>query len=207
MHSSIRVLSLLAIIVLVSGCGSSTQRIIRVTVQYPGASPQDVADILAYPIETKLLGLPHIESITSISSAGSLETYIVLARDSRPHEVLSRVVGELPGNHFPSAATTPTVELLPTTATIPTVSPTDIDCIVVDLNREVIAKHAIPIGNVVSAMQEQAGGSASDMSRLATLRAIRVPAPDDRRVPLTELAEIRVENQPSHIVTRWPSGE
>lgn len=104
-------------------------------------------------------------------------------------------------------ATTPSVELLPATVTIPAVSPTDTAYIVVALDRTAIAKHDISIRIVLSAMQKQAGGSASDMSRLAKLRAVRVTAPDNHRVSFTELAEIRVEKQPSQIVTRWPSGE
>lgn len=183
---------------------SVRQRMVRVTLQWPGASPQEVSDALAAAVETTLLGLPHVDSITSISSAGKLDSYVVMARDSRPDEVLGRIVEELPRDQFPAEADTPSVELLPTTATMPDVSSTQVDYIVVDLDRSAIAKHAIPIGKVLSTMQEQAGGSASDMSRLPKLRAIQVTATDNRRVPFTELAEIRVEKQPSHIVTRWP---
>ena len=207
MKPGIRLLPFLTILALVCGCGKHSQRMVRVTAQHPGASPQEVADALAYPIEIKLLGLPHVDSITSISSAGRLETYIVIAHDGHPQEVLSRIVAELHSSmdQLPPGATAPAVELLPRTGTVPADSPTEIDCVVVELKREAIAEYGIPIRNVVSALQEQAGGNVSDVSRMEKLRAIRVTGPDENDVPVTELAEFRVEKRPSHIVTRWPS--
>ena len=205
MYSRIRLSIFLAITMLASGCGGGPQQMIRVTIQFPGASTQEVADTLANPVELSLLMLPNTDSITTISSAGSLECYIVVARSKRPEEVLARIVEELPGQQFPPKVAHPVAELLPAAATIPAIELADVDCIVIDLNRAAAAEHGIPIGSVVSAIEEQAGGSASDMNRLPLLQAVVVHAPDDRNVPLTELAEIRVEKQPSHIVTRLPA--
>ena len=207
MFSSIRLLSLTAIIVVLSGCDNDTRRIIRVTTQYPGATPQQVAETLAAPVENSLLGLPNVDSITSISTSGRLESYIEFTPDSRPDEMLARIAESLPTKQFPNEATAPSLKLLPNTESIPTVKPTDIDYIVFELNREKVANYGISVANVLSAMQEQASGSASDMSRLAKLHKVQVTAPNDRRVPLLELGEIRLEKQPTHIVTRWPLGE
>lgn len=208
MKPGIILLPLLTILALVCGCGRHGQRIVRVTAQYPGAPPQDVADALAYPIEIKLRGFPHVDSITSISSAERLETYIVISHDGHPQEVLSRIAAELHSRmiQLPDGATVPAVDLLPKTATVPAVSPTEIDRVVVELKREAIAKYGIPIQDVVSALQEHAGANVSVVSRMEELRAIRVTGPDENDVPVTELAEFRVEKQPSHVVTRWPSG-
>jgi HAE1 family hydrophobic/amphiphilic exporter-1 len=43
-----------------------------VSVQYAGASPTDVEELLAKPIENAVSGLPGIDSMTSTSSEGSL---------------------------------------------------------------------------------------------------------------------------------------
>jgi Cu/Ag efflux pump CusA len=205
MRPSAKLLPLLAMLAVVWGCGCSQQRIIRVTVQDPGKSPRYVADALANAIEMKVLGLPHIESFTSISSDGSLETYIVVAQDGDPQEAVGRIEAAFLTADPLLGDAVPTVELLPKTATIPAVTPTEIDCVVVELKRREIARHGIRIRDVFSAMQEQAGGSASDIARLEKLRAVQVIDLDKQRVPLTELADIRIEKQPSHIVTRWPS--
>ncbi len=41
-----------------------------VSVAYPGASPTDVEELVAKPLENTVAGLPGIESITSTSSEG-----------------------------------------------------------------------------------------------------------------------------------------
>ena len=166
-----------------------------------------MAGALANPIEIKLRGLPHVDSITSFSSAERLETYIVISHDAHPQEVLSRIAAELQGieNQLPYGAKTPAVELLPRTAKVPGDSPTEIDGVFVDLKREAIAKHRIPIRNVISVLREQIDADAPEVSLMEKLRAIQVTGPDENDVPVTELVEFREEKQPSHIVTRWPS--
>ncbi|MDA0765302.1 MAG: efflux RND transporter permease subunit [Verrucomicrobia bacterium] len=202
---TIRALPILVALVLLGGCSEDSKRVIRVTTQLSGASPHEVMETLVLRIEFQLIGLPGVDSITSISSIGSLETYVLVAQEGDIDEMITRVEEELSNAELPFAATAPTVEPLPSTTSIPAVSPTDIYCIVVDLDLEAIARYGISHSKVVSAMQEQAGGSASDMSRLKSLRAIHFSNIGNRTVSLEELAEIRVEKQPSHVVTRWPT--
>jgi len=188
-------------------CGKHSQRIVRVTAQFAAAPPQEVADALANPIEMKLRELPHVDSITSISSAERLEAYIAISHDGHPRELLRHIAAELHSgmNQLPVGAKTPDAELLPRTATVPAESPSEIDCVVVELKREAIATYGIPVRDVVSALQEQAGAKVSAVSRMEKLRAIQVTGPHGNDVSVTELAEFRVEKQPSRIVTRWPS--
>jgi hypothetical protein len=188
-------------------CGKNSQRIVRVTAQYPAARPQEVANALASPIEIKLRELPHVDSITSISSAERLEAYVVISHDGHPEKVLRRITAEMQSseNQLPFGATAPAVELLPRTATVPAESLTDINGVVVEPKREALAKYGITVRNVVSALQEQAAANVSAVGPMEELRAVRVTGPHGNEVPVTELAELRVEKQPSHIVTRWPS--
>lgn len=192
---------------LVCGFREQSQRIVQITAKYPGAVAQEVADALASPIEIKLRELPHVDSITSISSDERLEAFIVISHDGHPQDVLRRITAELYSREIVLApgARTPAVELLPRTATVPAESPTEIDGVVVEPKREAIAKYGLTVRNVASALQEQAGANVSAVGRMERLRAIRVTLPDGNDVPLSELAEFRVEKQPSHIVTRWPS--
>ncbi len=192
---------------LVGGFGKQSQRIVQITAQYPGAVAQEVADALAKPIEIKLRGLPHVDSITSFSSAEGLETHIVISEDGDPQEMLSRITLELQRieNQLPYGAKTTAAELLPRTAKVRADSLTEIDGVFVELKREAIAKYGIPIRNVVAALQEPVDGDVSQVSRMEKIRAIRVTGPDGNDVPITELAEFRAEKQPSKIVTRWPA--
>lgn len=192
---------------LACGFEKHSQRIVRVSARYPGAPTQEVADALASPIESKLRGLPHVDSITSYSSAEKLDIYIGISDAGHPQAVLSRIAAELESiaNRLPTGAKTPSLKLLPSTATVPAHVPAEIGGVFVELKRESIAKHEIPLRNVIAALQESVGGNVSDVSSMDRFRAIRVTAPDGVDVPITELVEFRTEERPSHIVKRWPS--
>ncbi len=47
-----------------------------VSIQYAGAAPTDIEELIAKPVENSLAGLPGIESITSTSSEGSASVNI-----------------------------------------------------------------------------------------------------------------------------------
>lgn len=207
MKTAVSLLPFLTLLALVCGCGKHSPRIVQVTAQYPGASPREVADTFAYPIEVKLRRLPQVDSITSISSGERLETYIVISHDGHPQEVLRRITAELDSGEIvlPPGAEVPAVELMPTTATVPAESPTEIDCLVVEPKREAIAEYGFTERDVASALQKHFAANVSATSPLEKLRAVRVAGPEKKEVPVTELAEFRVEKQPSHIVTHWPS--
>ena len=188
------------------GCRDGEPGLLRVTVELPGASPQEVANYLGYPIEVKVLSvLPDVQSVTSISSAGSLETYI-LVRGSRPLEssLLSLEATLQAMDSLPTGATVPAIEVLRRGATVPAVEPSQVDCVVVDLRRQAMARHNVRISTILATVREKAGGSATDSSRLDKLRGILISSPNGNMVPLTDLADIRIEKQPSHVVTRWP---
>jgi Cu/Ag efflux pump CusA len=207
MRSVSRLLFWAAVLVLACGCTKPEPRLLRIAVDYPNASPQVVDDTLAVPIRSWLNGKSDVESITTISSGGRLETYVVVASTGSENALFQHVRSVLPviTPAFPSDATAPVVELLPVGAIVPVVNPTVIGCLHVEVNLKAVAQCGIPLQTVFSALQEEeAADSTSVADRLERAQAIRVSAPDGREVPLTELAEITIEKQPSHIVTRWP---
>jgi Cu/Ag efflux pump CusA len=207
MHSVSRLLFWAAVLVLACGCTKPEPRMLRISVDYP-ASPELVAGLVAEPVLFRLLpvsAVSDIKSITSISSEGRLETYVIFKPSGEPSELLQDVRLALQSmTELPPDATTPVVELLPMGATVPIVNPIEIDCVRVEVNSEARKQRGISWETLETALREHAAGSTSVADRLEKAQAIRVSGPDGREVPLSELAEITIEKQPSHIVTRWP---
>jgi multidrug efflux pump subunit AcrB len=189
---------------LVCGCSRGVLRTLHVGMTHPGASPQEVADTLAEPIAVKLLDVPHVQWITAVSSAGRLDMYVDIAPGGDTQTVLRDVVTVLDAmEQIPAAAMPPSVVLMPSGAAVPAVRSSQIDCVVVDLQQKALAAHGISARDVVAAIQEQAPGDPWNTDRAAELVAVSVADPDGRVIPLTELAEIRIERQPNHIFRRW----
>ncbi len=132
--------------------------------------------------------------------------YVVVASTGSEEALLQHVRSVLSviTPAFPSDATTPVVGLLPMEATVPIVNPKEIDYVRVEEDREAVAQCGVPLQKVFSTLQEEMAGSTSAADRLERMQTLCLSGTDGREVPLTELAEITIEKQPSHIVTRWP---
>src|SRR5689334_23272652 len=54
---------------------------VQVMTGAPGLSAQDVENLISFPIETKMLGLPGIEGVRSISKPGVSVVYVTFGDD------------------------------------------------------------------------------------------------------------------------------
>jgi len=143
-------------------------------------------------------------SVTSISSKGRLEAYVV-SRTSGGHDTLtSRIREALQATELPSGAADLRVDRLDDHATVPSVKPVPITCLVVTPMKERLARFGIPERDVVAKVREYAASRGNHGERVDSLRQLNIRSPEGLLVPLPEIAELRVEQQPSHIVRTWP---
>lgn len=194
-------------LVLAAGCvlKPQPQRLLRVTVRYPGATAQDVESNLAIPVESTLAASPDINSITSICSTGKLEAYVAIERGAVAEEVVARIATELDRiRTLPDSALGPVVELLPTSATIPIVEPTLVDEVVLDMNTDATLEHGVSIHDLATLLQAADIRDISRDERLEKLRQLRVRTADNSLIPLTELGELRIKKTPDKTIRTWP---
>jgi len=85
--------------------------LIRISVSYPGASPQEVEEGVVKPIEEKVAGLAGIERITSTSKEGSGTILIEVIRGWNTNELLQDVKSAVDRiTNLPEEAERPVVE-------------------------------------------------------------------------------------------------
>lgn len=87
--------------------------VIRVTVAYPGASPEEVEQGIILSIEDAVRGLDGVDEVTSTASEGSASVQIELTSDANTNSVLQDVNNEIDGiQSFPELAESPIISLV-----------------------------------------------------------------------------------------------
>lgn len=116
--------NLLMIIIIVVGLMSLTQirrelnpdlsiDVVKVTVAYPGASPEEVEQGVTNKIEAAIKDITGIESFNSYTREGWTEIYIDILQSFDVTKVLDRVKNKIDGiSNLPDQIETPTVEQL-----------------------------------------------------------------------------------------------
>ena len=87
--------------------------VIRVSVAYPGASPEEVEQGIILSIEDAVRGLDGVEEVTSTASEGNATVQIELTSDANTNSVLQDVNNEIDGiQSFPELAENPIISLM-----------------------------------------------------------------------------------------------
>lgn len=87
--------------------------VVRVSVAYPGASPEEVEQGIILSIEDAVRGLDGVEKVTSTASEGSASIQIELTSDANTNSVLQDVNNEIEGiQSFPELAESPIISLI-----------------------------------------------------------------------------------------------
>lgn len=68
-----------------------------VYVSWPGQSPQDIDDQIAYPLATQLLAVPGVETVRSTSMLGSASLYVIFDEDIEYYWSRTRLMEALQG--------------------------------------------------------------------------------------------------------------
>ena len=87
--------------------------VIRVSVAYPGASPEEVEQGIILSIEDAVRGLDGVDEVRSTASEGSASIQIELTSDANTNSVLQDVNNEIEGiQSFPELAESPIISLI-----------------------------------------------------------------------------------------------
>ncbi|GJL62449.1 MAG: multidrug resistance protein [Nitrospirales bacterium] len=87
--------------------------VIRVSVAYPGASPEEVEQGIILSIEDAVRGLDGVDQVVSTASEGSALVQIELTSDANTNSVLQDVNNEIEGiQSFPDLAESPIISLV-----------------------------------------------------------------------------------------------
>jgi multidrug efflux pump subunit AcrB len=182
----------------IHGCTGETPSFTKITVTYPGATPQLVEVQVAIPVEYALAGTPRLREVVSISSRGKAEFYIIWDSryDSRDLNDRLAVIAK----DLPRSTGTPVVEPVtetpaatPETALAPMVLvvPDNLTLELHELDQQDVWKAAMSVFCETDNAQEQ-------LTRLAQVRINT----DSADVPLTDVATIEIVEHPLRVVHR-----
>lgn len=180
------------------------QPLARISVEWPGASPVEIDQAIERPMRMALLGVPHVAEGTSVVTSERVEWYVTAEPGTNSQTLIKdidsrflNVVHQMPDN-----VTIKLAEVVNERPAVPYVAIHEIDCCKVELDRKQIARNGIGIAEVFAAMRS-IDESSPAAERANSLARLRLQRPDGQSIRLVELAEIKVEREPSHIIHHW----
>jgi multidrug efflux pump subunit AcrB len=191
--------------ILVIGCGCRKPfppPAVKIIVEYPGASPKIVDEVVCAPIRQELVGVEGVSMVVSVSSSNLAEIYV----QCTPNMDVS-LLFLLVDNRVQLAA-----PVLPTGATIkkavdvsgqivpPALGIHDVDFPDVHIDPLKTSRLGISMSAVVNAMQE-ATKSGKNLSE------VTVESSSGKKVRLTDFGTIKIVSEPNHVIVRWPPAE
>jgi len=204
-HASTTVL----IALLLSGCdrfSSAPPPMVKITVEYPGARPSVVEDVVCTPIVQQLLGVERLSSITCISRAGRAEIYVQAQRDMDA-DMFVTLVGNraklaapiLPGKAKLSAATNLTGQAMPPVTDVHVV-----DFPHVDVDREKARRLGLSLTAIFDTLSKEMGSGEPSPDAAKRLEKVTFKSADGKDCRLTDFATIKTVREPSIRVRREP---
>lgn len=192
--SAVSVLAMLAI----AGCGNPHSTVMCVAVNWAHASPRQVDEQIAFPLESHINGLPGVEAITSFSRLGRVEIYVQL-NSHGSSESLRQRVGEV-ASLLPAGSESPTIDSVPD-APIPALEADDATVVEIRPDLEKIKELGVSeatLGKVIAAAPTPGDNLDEFVKRLRDL-SIRSNE-SGPAVRLQEIAEIEMIRQPRCII-------
>ena len=198
----------LAAIVLV-GCRTepSTGPLGMISVDWPGYSPEETDDHIAYPLGVAMLAPPGVQRVTTIATTGRADVYIQFdsgTEDATARQRLLAALNDGPLTLLLPSGAVPTLSTLDRGSTIPDPEASEIDYVVVRLNREGIARQGVSFKGVTDAVTPIRSAHHGPNAQLEALRSITLENEVGDQIPLADVAEIEIVTGPSHIVQTWP---
>jgi multidrug efflux pump subunit AcrB len=192
--------------ILVIGCGCrkpSPPAAVKIVVEYPGASPKIVDDVVCAPIRQQLIGVEHASAIISVSSNNLAEIYVQCMPNMMDVSMLSVLVdnrAQLAAPVLPMGATIKKAVDVSGQTIPPALHIHDVDCPDVHVDPLKASRLGISMSTVTNAVQEA-------MKSGEKLSEVTVKSSTGEKVRLTGFATIKTVREPNHIIVRWPSAE
>ena len=180
--------------------------IVRVVISCPGYSAAEAEDFVSQPYRMAAMTLPF-EEVVAISSEERCEFYFV-ARGVESNKFLDQVRGVSVGD-LPSGTAVEEVKLLDRGANVPQVESKLVDALSIDLDRTKMAQNGVSVEAISKAVQSQ-GKAPPTKEGVRRLQAVVLDVdswPHGRKIRLGDIAEIRIVQQPSHVVWQFPPGQ
>jgi multidrug efflux pump subunit AcrB len=200
------------------GCSTQGPYITHATIQWPGATPRQMDQVIARPVGQRLFGATNgVVRVTSISTAGKVDFFATsdgLTKEQTFVEAmgasLADSVDALPRN----AAAGP-IEVLPKGQAIPPLPPGSVEDLSIEPDRARLIDAGITEDDVARAVakarEDEAFGPAANAPATApsaereiqVLKAATLPS-RDKPITLGDVARIQVVAVPDAIERRWP---
>lgn len=197
--------ALLLLCLLFAGCATQSEPIVRITVEDPGVSPEDIERTLTLTIETELHSVENTQSITSISSEGKVEIYVKGIKGTDPTKFTNQIrkaVDSLEEN-LPVDAKSATVQLLEDGAEIPEVNIQPVDEIQIVFDLEKVNTLGLSPEHVSDAMHKTLKEQQVYQGNVKTIGEIILTV-NGRSILLKDIATIKLVQRPSSIVRKYP---
>ncbi len=205
-------LAVILLAVLLSGCGrftASPPPPVKITVEYPGARPSVVEDVICKPILQQLLGIEGGPTITCVSRAGRAEIYVQVKRamDADMLVVLVQNRTALAIPVLPDKVRTDGVKVAAGSAVPRPVAVHEVDFPVVDVDREKAARLGISLSTVSDALGHEVGANEPGPDLLQRLDKLTFKANNGEDHYLREFATLRIVREPNIRILREPPDE
>ncbi|MCK4623725.1 MAG: efflux RND transporter permease subunit [Phycisphaerae bacterium] len=197
--------AVLLLCLLFAGCAAQSEPIVRITVEYPGASPEDIERTLTLTIETKLHSVENTQSITSISSEGKVEIYAKGIKGTDPTKFTNQIKKAVDSveEELPVDAKPATVQLLGDGVEIPKVNIQPVDEIQIIINNEKANALGISREQIFNAMRRTLKDRQVEQGNVKTIGEIILTV-DGKKILLKDVAEIELVQRPGSIVRKYP---
>jgi multidrug efflux pump subunit AcrB len=197
-------------IVSVSGCYTSPSPTVKITVDYPGASPAIVDDLIATALWQQIMGMEGLSSMILVSSQGRAEVYLhgSPGGDAVLFAQLAEGRTQLAVPAFPNGARLRGVADVSRTPFPPVVGIRDVDHADFRLIRDRMASLGISVASVTEALSDAfgkegaSGQSAANLKK--RLKELTVKSSDGKTYHIPDFVEIRIVREPDHCIRRWP---
>jgi multidrug efflux pump subunit AcrB len=193
-------LSILILLAAVAGCGKPLPPpAVKIVIEYPGALPKVVDDLVCAPVRQKLLGIDCITTITCVSSCNLAEIYV----EGTPNIDASTLCQRM------DAKVQQAVSMLPSEVKIrkgddisgqsipPPLDIHDVSHVEVNIDHEKAARLGVGLNEISQALKE-AHKPGKIFSELMIISS------DGKTILLTDVATLKTVSEPDHIVVRWP---
>ncbi len=186
------------------GCRPARPVTVRLVVDYRGASPGDVEAALWPPLQQTLCQPSEVTRVIGVSTQSRMEVFVTAEAGTDLQQLLDRVDKLMEQNlgQLPAGATVGMARAYHGSRVPPDYDIRQEPVLRIHLDQEKLASLGVSAAEAAQRIQEEK----SSIVGTEGLAGLTVANQDGRLVPLTELARVELDYEPSHQVKTWSRG-
>jgi len=184
-----------------AGCTPQQSVAVKLVIDYRGASPAEVEETLAGPVEEIFSQPPEVVRIYGVSSVEGMDVYVVAQPGTDAQQLVDKVNQLVEQNleRLPAEARASPARFFPQRRVPPDYNIVQKPVLRVRLDRRKLAELGVSAADVQRMLEE----AKEEIVASESVGGLSVPNEQGSLVPLSAVAEVEVELEPSHRVWSW----